>query len=68
MNSVRFAVILKVVGLNIMRCVKALYAPLHPYFTQIYVFKTITLTWINKLYAISHILLSKNRYRCKFEL
>lgn len=62
MNSVRFAVILKVVGLNIMRCVKALYAPLHPYFTQVYVLKTITVTWINKLYAFFDILLSKNRY------
>ena len=66
MDSVRFAVILKVVGLNIMRCVKALYTPLHPYFTQIYVLKTITVAWINKLYAIFHIFLSKNMYRCEF--
>ena len=66
MDSVRFAVILKVLGLNIMRCVKALYASLHPYFTQIYVLKNTTVTWINKLYAIFHISLSKNMYSCEF--
>ena len=66
MDSVRFAVILKVLGLNIMRCVKALYAGLYPYFTQIYVLKITTVTWIDKLYAISHSLLSKNMYSCEF--
>jgi len=65
-DSVRFAVILKVVGLNIMRCVKALYDSLYPYFTQMYVPKTIPVTWMNKLYAISNILLSKNMYCCEF--
>ena len=68
MESVRFAVILKVLGLNIMRCVKALSSCLHPYFTQIYTLKNITVTRINKLYAISHILLSKNKYNYKFYL
>ena len=53
MDSVHFAVILKVVGLNIMRCVKALYAAFHPYFTQMYVLKNIPVAWIHKLYAIS---------------
>ena len=66
MDSVRFAVILKVVGLNIMRCVKALYACLHPYFSQIYVFKNSTVSWLHTLYAIFYILLSKNMYSCKF--
>jgi hypothetical protein len=64
--AVRFAVALKVLGLNIMRCVKALYAFLHPYFTQVYVPKNTPVTWINKLYALFHILLSKIRYKCEF--
>jgi hypothetical protein len=68
MESVRFAVILKVLGLNIMRCVKALSSRLHPYFTQIYTLKNTTVTRISKLYAIFHILLSKNKYNCKFYL
>jgi hypothetical protein len=67
-ESVRFAVILKVLGLNIMRCAKALSSSLHPYFTQIYALKNTTVTRINKLYTIFHILLSKNRYNCKFYL
>ena len=66
MDSVRFAVILKVVGLNIMRCVKALCTTLHHDFTQIYILKNSTVTWIHKLYAVFHILLSKNMYSCKF--
>ena len=37
--SVRFAVVLKALGLNILRCDKALQANLCHYFTQIYVLK-----------------------------
>ena len=67
-GSVRFAVILKVLGLNIMRCVKALSSSLHPYVTQIYTLKNTTVTRISKLYAIFNILLSKNKYNYKFYL
>jgi len=66
--SVRFAVVLKALGLNILRCEKALQANLRHYFTQIYVLKNTTVTCINKLYAIFHILLSKNRYIYEFKL
>ncbi len=66
--SVRFAVVLKALGLNILRCEKALQANLCHYFTQIYVLKNTTVTCINKLYAIFHILLSKNRYIYEFKL
>ena len=65
-DAVCFAVVLKILGLNILRCVMALQAGLHPYSTQIYVLKNTTVTWINKLYAIFHILLSKNMYSCEF--
>lgn len=63
MDAVRFAVILKVVGLNIMRCVKALSSRLYPCFSKIVALKTSTVGRVNKLCAIFHILLSKNRYR-----
>jgi hypothetical protein len=64
--SVHFAVILKVLGLNIMRCEKALNTGLRHYFTRVYVLKTAAATRIHKRYAIFHILLSKNRYCCEF--
>jgi len=60
MASVRFAIVLKALGLNILRCGKALQAGLHPCFRQMYVLKNNTVTRVNKLYAIFHILLSKN--------
>ena len=66
MASVRFAVVLKALGLNILRCGKALQAGLRPYFRQMYVLKNNTGTWINKFYAIFHILLSKNRFVYEF--
>jgi hypothetical protein len=66
MASVRFAVVLKALGLNILRCERALKACLHPYFTQVYAHNNTINTWMNKLYAILHILLSKNRIIYEF--
>ena len=66
MASVRFAIVLKALGLNILRCVKYLQDSSHPYFAQIYALKNTTVTLINKLYAIFNILLSKNRFICEF--
>ena len=64
--SVRFSVVLKALGLNILRCGKAIKANFRPYFKQIYVLKNTIVSWINKLYVIFHILLSKNKYIYKF--
>jgi len=66
MASVRFAIVLKALGLNILRCEKALKACLRPYFTRLYALKNITGSLVNKLYAILHILFSKNRIICEF--
>jgi len=66
MVSVRFAVNLKALGLNILRCEKALKASLHPYFIQLYVLINTSVTLINRLYDIFHILLSKNRVIYEF--
>ena len=66
MASVRFTVSLKALGLNILRCGKVLQAGLRPYFRHMYVLKNTTVNWINKLYAIFHILLSKNRVIYEF--
>lgn len=61
-SSVRFSVILKVLGINILRCVRALDARLQPYFTRFLALISIHKDRINKLYPIFNILLSKNRY------
>ena len=66
MVSVRFTVTLKALGLNIMRCARALDARLLPYFTRFRALKSIHIVLINKFYAIFHILLSKNRLIYKF--
>ena len=60
--SVRFTVTLKALGLNILRCARAIHARLLPYITRFSALKLIHKTLINKLYAMFHILLSKNRY------
>lgn len=60
MASVRFAITLKALGLNILRCARALCAHLHRYFTRIrnsYNAGTLDLTNFNALF---HILVSKN--------
>ena len=62
MDSVRFTVILKVLGLNIQRCARALETCLYSFVIRIWSFKSPILTPINKLYAIFHILLSKIRF------
>ena len=62
MVSVRFTVTLKALGLNILRCARAIHARLLPYITRFRALKSIHIALINKLYAIFHILLSKNRY------
>jgi hypothetical protein len=64
--SVRFAVVLKALGLNILRCEKALKAVLRPYFTQLYVLRNTPVILVNKLYASFHILLSKIRIVYEF--
>jgi len=66
MDSVRCAIFLKALGLNIMRCVKDLCNSLFPYFTHLYGPKDTQGTLTNKLFALFHILLSKNIYICKF--
>ncbi len=60
LNNVRFAVMLKTLGLNILRCSKALVACLRPYFIRFSSLISPQINRINKLYAILHILLSKN--------
>ena len=62
MASVRFAVILKALGLNIMRCAGALCAPLCPCFIRIRDTKQAVANRFNELYALFNILLSKNRF------
>lgn len=66
MASVRWAIFLKALGLNIMRCVKDLCNSLFPYFKQLYGPKDTQSTLTNKLFALFHILLSKNIYICEF--
>ena len=66
MDSVRFAVTLKALGLNILRCARAIHARLLPYITRFRALKSIHIALINKLYAIFHILFSKNRFIYKF--
>ena len=61
MASVRFAVVLKALGLNILRCARALDARLQPYFVLISSLLEYHINQINKLYAILHLLLSKIR-------
>ncbi len=61
MNSVRFAVVLKALGLNILRCAGALCAPLCPCFIRIFDTKTAFVNRFNEVYALFNILLSKNR-------
>ena len=65
-KSVRYAVVLKALGLNILRCAKALGAPLYPYFVLISSFLEHNINRINKLCAILHLLLSKNRWCLDF--
>ena len=60
LSSVRFAVMLKALGLNILRCAKVLDSRLYSYFIRIFGSKSPKMTLINRLYAIFHILLSKN--------
>ena len=62
MASVRFAVILKALGLNILRCAGALCAPLCPCFIRIRDTKQTIANRFNELYALFTILLSKNRF------
>jgi len=66
MDSVRFTVILKVLGLNIQRCARAIETRLYAFVIRIWSFKSPILTPINKLYAIFHILLSKIRFIYEF--
>ena len=61
MASVRFAVILKALGLNILRCARALDARLQPFFARISSYLEHHINHINKLYAVLHLLVSKNR-------
>ena len=61
MASVRFVVVLNALGLNILRCARALDARLQPYFVLISSLFEYHINQINKLYAILHLLLSKNR-------
>jgi len=67
MTSVRFAIVLKALGLNILRCSKALVACLQPYFIRFSSLIQPQINRINKLYAILHILLSKNSLICEIE-
>ena len=60
-NSVRFAVVLKALGLNILRCAGALCAPLYPCFVRILDTKIAIVNRFNEVYALFNILLSKNR-------
>jgi len=60
-NSVRFAVVLKALGLNILRCAEALCAPLYPCFIRILDTKIAFVNRFNEVYALFNILLSKNR-------
>ena len=60
-NSVRFAVVLKALGLNILRCAGALCAPLYPCFIRILDTKIAFVNRFNEVYALFNILLSKNR-------
>ena len=65
-KSVRYAVVLKALGLNILRCAKALGGRLQPYFVLISSFLEHHINRINKLHAILHLLLSKNRWCLNF--
>ena len=60
-KSVRFAVVLKALGLNILRCAGVLDARSQPYFVLISSLFEYHINQINKLYAVLHLLLSKNR-------
>ena len=66
LDSVRFAAILKALGLNILRCAGAILAHVYPYFTRIRKHKKSCETRIHSLYAIFNILLSNNRVIYKF--
>jgi len=63
LNSVRYAVMLKALGLNILRCAKALDIPLLHDISRLRGFITI---FGNRLFALYDILLSKNRYYLAF--
>ena len=65
--GVRFAVMLKALGLNILRCSKALVACLRPYFIRFSSLISTQINRINKLYAVLHVLLSKNSLICEIE-
>ena len=60
-NSVRFAVVLKALGLNILRCAGALCAPFYPCFVRILDTKIAIVNRFNDVYTLFYILLSKNR-------
>ena len=61
MDSVRLAVVLKALGLNILRCAGALCAHLYPCFVRILDTKIAIVNRFNKVCALLNILLSKNR-------
>ena len=64
--SVRFAVVLKALGLNILRCARALCARLYLYFTRIRNTQKPGILDSTIFYALSHILVSKNRWCLNF--
>lgn len=66
-NSVRFAVVIKALGLNILRCAGTLCAPLYPCFVRILDTKIAIVNRFNEVYALFNILLSKNRCCLNFD-
>ena len=67
MASVRFAVVLKALGLNILRCARALYAHLYRYFACIRTSYKHCVINLTSCITLFHMLLSKNRWclNCK---
>jgi len=61
-DSVRFAMVIKALGVNILRCAGCLYNPLFTFFTRIWTLIKALITRINTLHVILHVLLSKNRF------
>lgn len=62
MPSVRYSVVLKALGLNILRCARALVARLLSYFFRFLRHLQLHIYRINKLCTVFNILLSKNRF------